>query len=109
AGQREALARAVEREQAAVGDQPDRTASAVDIPLVPAVRRDERNLGRQRAARMFDAEENDLRYDVVEIARAERARKADIRLVVAAAAEQIDVAFAVHLDTGQDPHIDSAL
>ena len=74
-----APARAVEIEQAAVGDERDRAAGAKHIVGAAARRADEIDLRHQRAARMLDAEQDHFRHDVIEIGRAERAGKARLR------------------------------
>ena len=94
---RKRLRVAVEREQAAVGDEPDRAARPMHVVGTAAGRADERHLRHQRAARMLDAEQDHLRHHVIEIAGAERAGKTHVRLRVVADADQIDVAFAVDL------------
>ncbi len=85
---REALCGLVEREQAAVGHQRDRPAGAMHVRLAAARRRDEADLRHQRAARVLDAEQDHLRHDVIEIAGAERAGEAHLRIVVVADARR---------------------
>ncbi len=100
---------AVEIEQAAVGDERDRTAGAKHVVGAAARRAYEIDLRHQRAARVLEAEQDHLRHDVIEVSRAERAGKARLGVVVIADADEIDVAFAVDLSAGQKEHIDAAL
>ena len=109
AREREAFPRTIEREQAAVGDEPDRSAGAMDVRIVAARRRDERDLRHQRAARVLEAKQDHLRHDVIEIAGAERAGETHAWAFVVADADQIDVAFAVDLAAREEEHIDTAL
>ena len=71
--QAEAAARAVEIEQAAVGDQRDRAAGAEDVVGAAARRADEIDFRHHRAARVLDAEQDHARHHEIQIGRAERA------------------------------------
>src|SRR5215472_8752861 len=97
----EASAVPVKAEQAAIGDEAERSAGAVDVGRAHAWRADEINPRHQRAARVLGAEQDDLGNDVVEIACAERPGEARSRVIVVADADQVDVALAVDLPAGQ--------
>src|SRR6185369_5039909 len=70
-----------EREETAVGDQPDRPAGPEHVLLIGARRADEVDLRHQRAARMLGAEQNDFRHDVIEIGRTERPGETHLRVL----------------------------
>src|SRR5690606_16369313 len=98
-----------EIEQAAVGDQRDRPAGPEHVVRARPRRADEIDPGNQRALRVLDAEQDHLRHDVVEIAGAERAGKAYLRMRIVAGRNEIDVALAVDLPAREKEHIDAAL
>src|SRR6266566_3685588 len=58
---------------------------------------------------MFDSEKNDARHDIIKVSRAERAGEADLRPLIVADIDEIDIAFAVDLDAGQKEYVDAAL
>ena len=105
----EAPARAVEGEQAAVGDERDRAARAIDVVRARSRRADEVDLLDQRAARVLEPEQDHLGHDVVQVGRAERAGEAHLRVLVVADADEVDVALAVDLPAREEEHVDAAL
>jgi hypothetical protein len=109
AGETEAPLRAVEIEQAAVGDQRDRPAGAKDIFGAAARRADEIDFGHQRAARVLDAEQDYFWHDVIQIGGTERAGKTHLRMLVFANGDEVDVALAVDLAAREEEHIEPAL
>src|SRR5579885_1341549 len=105
----EAPALAVEGEDAAIGDERDGAARPIDARRARARRADEIDLVDERAARMLEAEENDARHDVIEIGRAEGARKAHLRRRIIADRDEIDVGGAVDLSAREEEGIDPPL
>jgi hypothetical protein len=105
----EAAALAVEGEEAAVGDQRDRPARAVDVRRARPWRADEIDLRHQRPPRMLGAEQDHPRHNIVEIRRAEGPGKPRLWLLVGADADEIDVTLAVDLPPGEEERVDTAL
>ena len=100
----------IEREQAAVGDQRDRPAGAMDVVVAAARRADEGHLRHQRAAanaRCGTGSPSAPRNrDTPSRTSRESARSACSWI---ADADQVDVAFAVDLAAGEEEHVDAAL
>src|SRR5262245_21849774 len=97
AGQRKASV--CEAEQPTVGHQRDRPGWAIHIGFAYTWRADEVDLRHQGSARMFGAEKDHFRHDIVEVGGPERAGEAYCRSLVFAGAHQLDVAVAVYLPT----------
>src|SRR5215470_14993064 len=58
---------------------------------------------------MLGTKQNDARHDIIQVCRAERARKPRFGFIVIADADQIDIAFAVDLAAGEKEHVDAPL
>src|SRR5688572_3974446 len=93
----EAPPAAIEAEQAAVGDERDRPAGAVDMAGARPRRADEIDLLDQRAAAVLEPEQDDLGDDIVHVGRTERAGEAHLRVAIVADAHEIDISRAVDL------------
>src|SRR5262245_27008205 len=109
AREREAPPPAVEGEQAAVGDQRDRTARAMDVVGACSGRADEVDLRHQRAPRVLEPEQDHLGHDVIEVGRAERAGETRLRVRVVADADEVDVGLAVDLRARKEERVDPPL
>src|SRR5258707_11675052 len=105
----EAPALAIESEDAAIGDEGDRPARPIDARRAGPGRADEIDLRHQRAARMFQAKEDDSRHDVIEIGGAEGARETHFRLSVIADRDEVDIGAAVDLSAREKEGVDAAL
>src|ERR1700730_9019278 len=109
ARKREAPSLSLEGEQAAIGDERDRAAGAMNVVRARSRRADEIDLCDQRATAVLEAEQDHLGHDVIEVRGAERARKANGRVRVVADADEVDVALAVDLSAREEEHVDAAL
>src|SRR6266851_7262834 len=96
----------VEGEPAEIGQESDRTARTIDAVGPRPGRGDEVDLGHHHAARVFFAEQDHPRHQIVEIGRAERARPAERGLRIGPArADQVDIGLAVDLAATQEEGI----
>src|SRR5438128_1566838 len=109
ARKREAPALSLEGEQAAIGDERERAAGAMNVVRARSRRADEIDLCDQRATAVLEPEQDHLGHDVIEVRGAERARKANRRVRVVADADEVDVALAVDLSAREEEHVDAAL
>src|SRR5262249_8851879 len=109
ARKRETPSLALEGEQAAIGDERDRAAGAMNVVRARSRRADEIDLRDQRATAVLEAEQDHLGHDVIEIQGAERAWKAHRRVRVVADADEVDVALAVDLSAREEEHVDATL
>ncbi len=105
----EAPARAVEGEEAAIGDERNRTARTIDVLRARSRRTDKIDLLDQRAAGVLEAKQDDLGHDVIQVGGAERAGESDRGPRVIAGAHEIDVGLPVDLPTREEEHVDATL
>src|SRR5262249_25505509 len=99
----------IEGKQAAIGDERDRPAGAMNVVRARSRRADEIDPFDQRAAAVLEPEQDHLGHDVIEIRRAERAWKAHRRVRVVADADEVDVALAVDLSAREEEQVEATL